>query len=121
MTAVTLSPAAGRPYVDGSHDNSAFEQVFVYNGFGRFGDQTPLQLLASQTLGATTVLKTQAAAPDRLLRGDLGRDTGWLLPTALITGAWGIVSRPHGPAATRSGPAWSCGRPGWSRWPRRSR
>jgi 4-amino-4-deoxy-L-arabinose transferase-like glycosyltransferase len=97
MTAVSLIPAPDRPYIDGSHDNSAYEQVFVYNGFGRFGDQTPLQLLANQTLGATTVLKTQAAAPDRLLRGDLGRDTGWLLPTALIIGAWGIVSRRRQP------------------------
>ena len=51
MTAVSLMPAAQRPYIDGSHDNSAYEQVFVYNGFGRFGDQTPLQLLAGQSLG----------------------------------------------------------------------
>jgi 4-amino-4-deoxy-L-arabinose transferase-like glycosyltransferase len=41
MTVVSLVPAADRPYVDGSHDNSVFEQVFAYNGFGRFGDQTP--------------------------------------------------------------------------------
>ena len=40
MTAVSLVPAADRPYVDGSHDNSVFTQVFAYNGFGRFGDQT---------------------------------------------------------------------------------
>jgi 4-amino-4-deoxy-L-arabinose transferase-like glycosyltransferase len=101
MTAVSLVPAANRPYLDGSHDNSAYEQVFVYNGFGRFGDQTPLQLLANQTLGTTTVLKTQAAAPDRLLRGDLGRDTGWLLPSALIIGAWGIISRRRQPRGDR--------------------
>jgi 4-amino-4-deoxy-L-arabinose transferase-like glycosyltransferase len=97
MTAVLLAPATDRPYIDGSHHNSAYEQVFVYNGFGRFGDQTPLQLLADQTLGATTALKAQAAAPDRLLQGDLGRDTGWLLPTGLIVGAWGIVSRRRQP------------------------
>ncbi len=44
MTAVSLVPAADRPYVDGSHGNSVFEQVFGYNGFGRFGDQTPAQV-----------------------------------------------------------------------------
>ena len=49
MTVVSLVPAAHRPYIDGSHDNSAYEQVFVYNGFGRFGEQTPLQLLAGQS------------------------------------------------------------------------
>jgi 4-amino-4-deoxy-L-arabinose transferase-like glycosyltransferase len=97
MTAISLTPAGGRPYVDGSHDNSVYEQVFVYNGFGRFGDQTPLQLLADQTVGTTTVLTNPAAAPDRLLRGDLGRDTGWLIPAALIAGAWGIVSRRRRP------------------------
>ena len=48
MTLVSLVPASHRPYVDGSHDDSAYQQVFVYNGFGRFGDQTPLQLLAGQ-------------------------------------------------------------------------
>jgi 4-amino-4-deoxy-L-arabinose transferase-like glycosyltransferase len=97
MTAVSLTPAAGRPYVDGSHDDSLYQQVFVYNGFGRFGDQTPLQLLAGQTAGTTTVLTNPAPAPDRLLRGELGRDTGWLLPAALIAGAWGLASRRRRP------------------------
>ena len=97
MTAVSLVPASGRPYVDGSHDNSLYEQVFVYNGFGRFGDQTPLQLLADQTPGITTVIKTPPAGPGRLLRGDLGRDTGWLLPGALIAGAWALLARRRRP------------------------
>ena len=47
MIAVSLVPQADRPYVDGSHNDSIFEQVFVYNGFGRFGDQTPQQLVAA--------------------------------------------------------------------------
>lgn len=104
MTLVSVLPAAHRPYIDGSHDNSAYEQVFVYNGFGRFGDQTPLQL-AGQTLGLSSALRTPAAAPDRLLRGDLGRDTGWLLPAALVIAAWGIVSRRRQP---RGDPLRSC-------------
>ena len=33
----TLTPAADRPYVDGSTDNSAFATVFGYNGLERFG------------------------------------------------------------------------------------
>jgi 4-amino-4-deoxy-L-arabinose transferase-like glycosyltransferase len=33
---VTLTPAADRPYVDGSTNNSAFSMVFGYNGFNRF-------------------------------------------------------------------------------------
>jgi 4-amino-4-deoxy-L-arabinose transferase-like glycosyltransferase len=96
MTAVSLVPAADRPYVDGSHDDSIFEQVFSYNGFGRFGDQTPQQLLAA-TLKPGTTVPTPAAAPDRLLRGDLGRDTGWLIPAAAAVALWGLVSRRRQP------------------------
>ena len=90
-------PASHRPYIDGSRNDSAYEQVFVYNGFGRFGDQTPSQLLAGQSLGLGSVLQTPAAAPDRLLRGDLGRDTGWLLPAAFVIAVAGLASRRRRP------------------------
>ena len=105
MTAVSLVPAGSRPYIDGSHDNSVYEQVFVYNGLGRFGDQTPLQLLAGQSLGVGSALGTPAAAPGRLLQGGLGRDTGWLLPAALIIAGWGIASRRR---RARGDPLGSC-------------
>jgi len=96
MTAVTLTPGAHRPYVDGSHTNSVYDQVFVYNGFGRFGEQTPLQLLAGQSLGIT-VASTPPAGPLRLLRGDLGRDIGWLLPASVVGAVWGLASRRRRP------------------------
>jgi 4-amino-4-deoxy-L-arabinose transferase-like glycosyltransferase len=92
MTAVALVPAASRPYADGSHDNSVFYQVFVYNGFGRFSEQTPLQLLAGQ-IRPGTVLPAAAPGPGRLLTGSLGRDTGWLLLTALAVGLWALATR----------------------------
>jgi 4-amino-4-deoxy-L-arabinose transferase-like glycosyltransferase len=96
MTAISLVPAAHRPYVDGSHDDSVYQQVFVYNGFGRFSDQTPLQLLAGQVRPGQQ-LAAPAAAPNRLLRGNLGRDTGWLLPAAVVVAVWGIASRRRRP------------------------
>jgi 4-amino-4-deoxy-L-arabinose transferase-like glycosyltransferase len=96
MTAVSLVPAADRPYVDGSHDNSVFEQVFSYNGFGRFGGQTPLQLAAAE-LDPGAVLPVPARTPGRLLGGRLGRDTGWLIPAAIVVAAWGIASRRRQP------------------------
>ena len=105
MAAVSLVPAAHRPYADGSHDNSVFQQVFVYNGFGRLGDQTPLQLLSQQSLGINLQgsLPGQGPAPDRLLRGDLGRDTGWLLPAAFAVAGLGAgepaAAAPRGSAA----------------------
>lgn len=84
MVVVTLTPAAHRPYVDGSANDSLFHQVFVYNGFSRLGQATPNQVLG-HTLG--TALFAQAAPPptwDRLLTGAYGRDTAWLLPAALL-------------------------------------
>jgi 4-amino-4-deoxy-L-arabinose transferase-like glycosyltransferase len=81
MLVVALWPASSRPYVDGSHDNSIFSQVFAYNGFGRLDQPSPNQLL-TRSIG----LKLSSSTPgwDRLLTGALGRDTGWLLPVALI-------------------------------------
>ena len=96
MTAVSLVPAADRPYVDGSHDNSAFEQVFTYNGFGRFGDQTPQQVQAAQ-LDPGAAFPVPPRTADRLLRGGLGRDAGWLTPAAALVAAWGIASRRREP------------------------
>jgi 4-amino-4-deoxy-L-arabinose transferase-like glycosyltransferase len=105
MTVVSLVPGAQRPYVDGSHNDSLYAQVFVYNGFGRFGDQTPLQLLAGQSLGIGSVLSAPAAAPNRLLHADLGRDTGWLLPAALAIAVVGLFARRRRP---RVDPLRSC-------------
>ncbi len=96
MTAVSLVPAADRPYVDGSRDNSVFEQAFAYNGFGRFGDQTPLQVRAAQ-LDPGAAIPVPARAADRLLRGGLGLDTGWLIPAAAVVALWGIASRRRQP------------------------
>lgn len=92
MTAVTLVPAANRPYADGSSDNSLYSQVFVYNGFGRFGDQTPVQLLSSE-VAPDLLPPIKPAAADRLFTGNLGEDTGWLLPAAILAAIWGIASR----------------------------
>jgi hypothetical protein len=70
----------------------------VYNGFGRFSEQTPLQLLAGQ-LRPGMVLPVAAAGPARLLTGGLGRDTGWLLLPAAAIGLCALAScfrRPSG-------------------------
>jgi 4-amino-4-deoxy-L-arabinose transferase-like glycosyltransferase len=95
MTAVTLWPASMRPYFDGSHDNSVFQQVFVYNGFGRLDQASPDQLVdRSIRLGLPA---PPPPAWDRLLTGSLGRDTGWLLGAALLTVACGIAARRRQP------------------------
>jgi 4-amino-4-deoxy-L-arabinose transferase-like glycosyltransferase len=95
MTAVTLWPASMRPYIDGSHDNSVFQQVFVYNGFGRLDQASPDQLVdKSINLGLPA---PPPPAWDRLLTGSLGRDTGWLLGAAALTVIVGITARRRRP------------------------
>lgn len=104
MLIVSLVPASSRPYVDGSTDNSIFHQVFVYNGFGRLDQLSPNQLL-TKAIG----LNFAFAPPgwDRLFTGALGRDTGWLIPAALIAlGSCLIASRRHGGLLRASAVLW---------------
>ena len=97
MTFVTLTPAAQRPYEDGSTTNSIFHQVFVYNGFSRVGQASPNATL-ERTLG--TSLFSQAEPPpaaNRLLTAGYGHDTGWLLPAAVVAAAAILVARRRRP------------------------
>jgi 4-amino-4-deoxy-L-arabinose transferase-like glycosyltransferase len=93
MTIVTLTPAADRPYVDGSQNNSVYQQVFVYDGFGRTSQQTAFQQFLGGVHLNPEVLNGPSPAWNRLLQGDLGRDTGWLLPAALAVGVGGLFTR----------------------------
>ena len=70
MTVVTLVPSSDRPYVDGSSNDSVYQQVFVYNGFGRVGEQTPDQNLAAKGVIPKSIL---GAPPgwNRLFDGEL--------------------------------------------------
>jgi 4-amino-4-deoxy-L-arabinose transferase-like glycosyltransferase len=95
ISLVSLVPAGQRPYVDGSTDNSWFQQVFVYNGLNRVGGQTPLQTLAAAQL--LPIFPAQPVAPWRLFIGYLGRDTGWLLLAAILVAVLALVSRRHQP------------------------
>jgi 4-amino-4-deoxy-L-arabinose transferase-like glycosyltransferase len=92
MSVVTLTPSSDRPYVDGSTHNSVFEQVFVYNGFGRVGEATPDQVLASKGVVPASILGTPPSW-DRLFHGTFGREAGWLLPAALLIGVGGLFTR----------------------------
>ncbi len=97
--AVSAVPAAARPWVDGSSDDSLWQQTFVYNGLGRLGAQNPLQVLAGQGL-ALTAPGAGGAGPsaDRLFVGDLARSAGWLLPAAVlavVVGLWALRRAPR--------------------------
>jgi hypothetical protein len=95
MSLVSLLPKTGRPYVDGSPDDSLFHQVFVYNGFGRLHQVSPNQLL-NQAIGIHIVLSGPASW-SRFLSGDYGRDTGWLIPAAAVILVIGLIARRRAP------------------------
>ena len=95
MSLVTIWPAGSRPYIDGSTDNSVFQQVFVYNGFGRLDQATPDQLV-NRTIRLGIAI-SPSPSWNRLLTGELGRDTGWLLAAAVVALAAGLAARRRAP------------------------
>lgn len=96
----TLTPAADRPYVDGSTDNSAFAMVFGYNGLARFGS------LGVSAAGTGSVSATQGSHFGasgttgwlKLFEHELASQIGWLYPVAAAGIAFGLWRRGRGRA-----------------------
>jgi 4-amino-4-deoxy-L-arabinose transferase-like glycosyltransferase len=84
---VQLIPAADRPYIGGSQDNSILNLIFGYNGFGRLTGNE------SGSVGATGVTGSMwgPTGLDRLLNSSFGGQVSWLLPAALILLTAGIA------------------------------
>ena len=79
---VTLWPAADRPYIGGSTDNSLLNLIFGYNGFGRLtGNETGSVGGIPGAGGASAWGPTGLA---RLFNADFGGQISWLLPAALL-------------------------------------
>jgi 4-amino-4-deoxy-L-arabinose transferase-like glycosyltransferase len=78
---VWLTPAASRPWISGTSDNSIWSLIWEYNGLGRLEGQTggPGNLGAGGTFGGPTGIF-------RLLNESLGGQAGWLLGAALVGG-----------------------------------
>jgi 4-amino-4-deoxy-L-arabinose transferase-like glycosyltransferase len=73
-----LTPAADRPFVGGSTDNSILNLTFSYNGLGRLtGEGGPGGGSGGGGFGGATGLT-------RLFRADMGGQIAWLVPAALI-------------------------------------
>jgi 4-amino-4-deoxy-L-arabinose transferase-like glycosyltransferase len=78
---VTLVPAADRPYVGGSTNDSILELVFGYNGLGRiFGGSGN----AGAAGGASGSSFGGATGLSRLFSSEMGNEISWLLPAALV-------------------------------------
>jgi 4-amino-4-deoxy-L-arabinose transferase-like glycosyltransferase len=93
---VLLTPAAHRPYVDGSSGNSILEQVFGYNGVQRFTGSNPL-LAEFGTRQA--ILSRPGPGVLRLLAGPYGIELAGLLPLAILLGVAVVASRRWDPLA----------------------
>src|SRR6201996_3198073 len=81
---VTLTPAADRPWISGTADNSIWSLIFNYNGVGRVTGQTGAPGTGGggggggASGGGTGLL--------RLLDSSLGGQAGWLIGFALVAG-----------------------------------
>jgi 4-amino-4-deoxy-L-arabinose transferase-like glycosyltransferase len=82
MLVVQLTPAADRPYLDGSSDDNVFRMVFGYNFVDRFGSQGPQ--INGQVTGWGKLLAPLSGFSSQI---------GWLYPLAALAAAVGLVTR----------------------------
>jgi 4-amino-4-deoxy-L-arabinose transferase-like glycosyltransferase len=103
VLAVALWPAASRPYIGGSTNNTVLDLVFGYNGFGRiFGGSAGGGGGGTGTSGSSF---GGAVGLQRLFSSEMGLEISWLLPAALLALVFGLVlvSRMPRISAARSG------------------
>ncbi len=108
----TFTPAADRPYVDGSVNNSAVAMVFGYNGVERFGISFPGSVASFGGGGGGPVERAAPVAGrgagqqynaggflgrsggwTKLADARFGPEIGWLYPFALLTLIAGLAWR----------------------------
>jgi 4-amino-4-deoxy-L-arabinose transferase-like glycosyltransferase len=94
---VTLTPAADRPYIDGSTNNSAIAMVFGYNGLARFSS------VGVSAAGTGSVAAAQGgnfggatSGWFKLFEHNLASQVGWLYPVAAAGIALGLWRRGRG-------------------------
>jgi 4-amino-4-deoxy-L-arabinose transferase-like glycosyltransferase len=79
---VQLIPAADRPYIGGSQDNSLLNLIFGYNGFGRINGSEVGSVGGGLGWGRT--------GWTRMFGAEVGGQISWLLPAALLLLAGGL-------------------------------
>jgi 4-amino-4-deoxy-L-arabinose transferase-like glycosyltransferase len=80
---VMLTPAADRPWISGTSDNSIWSLIFGYNGLARVAGQTGGP---GGGAGGGGTMFGGATGPFRLLQSGLGDQAGWLLGFAVLAG-----------------------------------
>jgi 4-amino-4-deoxy-L-arabinose transferase-like glycosyltransferase len=84
---VALTPAADRPWVSGTSDNSILSLIFGYNGLGRLSGQAG----GPQAFGGGGPFGGPPGVL-RLLDASLGGQAGWMLGFALVAGIGVLVA-----------------------------
>jgi 4-amino-4-deoxy-L-arabinose transferase-like glycosyltransferase len=90
--AVTLTPAADRPWISGTSDNSIWSLIFNYNGLGRVTGQTGAPGAIGGGGGGGGGAFGGATGVFRLLASGLGDQAGWLIGFAIVAGLGVLVA-----------------------------
>ncbi|MEU1163677.1 glycosyltransferase family 39 protein, partial [Streptomyces sp. NPDC005921] len=92
MVIVDLIPASSRPYIGGSTDNTVWDLVIGYNGFGRiFGAGSSVGSAGNgASFGGSSGLY-------RMFNDIMGGQISWLIPFAAIALVGGLVLRGRAP------------------------
>ncbi len=82
VAAVTLTPAADRPYIGGSQDNNLLNLIFGYNGFGRITGDESGSVVGGGARGTSG--QWGPTGLSRLFGSEMGSQISWVLPAALV-------------------------------------
>jgi len=95
VVAVMAVPASSRPYIGGSQDNSLWNLIFGYNGFGRLTGNESGSVGGAG--GATGAGRWGPTGLLRLFNDEMGGQIAWLVPAALIllVGLLAQIGRAH--------------------------
>ncbi|MEU4932681.1 glycosyltransferase family 39 protein [Streptomyces yokosukanensis] len=88
------TPAADRPYVDGTSNNNPFSLVFGYNGLSRFGDDDTALGAVAGTAASRTSGNTGWGM---LVNHTVGPQIAWFLPLAVLAAVLGVLWRARTP------------------------
>jgi 4-amino-4-deoxy-L-arabinose transferase-like glycosyltransferase len=86
---VELVPASMRPYIGGSQDNSFLSVTFGYNGLGRISGNETGSVGGGNGWGTTGL--------GRMFSSSIGGQISWLIPSAFILLAVGLLLRGRAP------------------------
>src|SRR3989440_867333 len=102
---MALTPAADRPWISGTNDNSIFSLIVNYNGLGRLDGQAggPQAFGGGGGGGGPGGLFGGSSGPLRLLNASFGGQAGWLLGLALVGGIAILVASRLRRSDARSG------------------